>query len=40
MLVAIVIAKQKLDILGISPFCGFLALVTDSFICDRVIANW
>ena len=39
MLVAIVIAKQMLDILVISPFCGFLALVTDSFICDRVIAN-
>ena len=31
MLVAIVIAKQKLDIVGISPFCGFLALVADSF---------
>ena len=40
MLVAIVIAKQMLDILGISPFCGFLALGADSVICDRVIANW
>ena len=40
MLVAIVIAKQMLDILGIFLFCGFLGLMADSFICDRVIANW